>query len=327
VVEQGGLIRIVRDGRIVEPPFLDLRDLTRAGGERGLLGLAFHPDYACDGRFYVDYTDTSGDTVIAEYRVSADDPDVADPKPLARLLHIDQPFPNHNGGQVAFGPDGFLYVGMGDGGSGGDPMGNGQRMDTLLGKLLRLDVDDRPAGAPPAAPLDNCRGCPRDALPEIDAYGLRNPWRFSFDRATGALWLADVGQGTWEEIDRVEPVAISGTNFGWSVMEGDHCYPPGSSCAKSGITLPVAEYDHSQGDCSVTGGFVYRGTAMADLAGWYLFSDYCSGRIRALSSSGGGDATVLLETHGNIATFGEDENGQLYVADISRGTLSRIVAP
>jgi glucose/arabinose dehydrogenase len=324
-VQQGGLIRIVEDGAILDPPFLDLRDLTRPGGERGLLGLAFHPAYACDGRFYVNYTDTRGDTVVAEYRVSPDDPDVADPKPLAELLHIDQPFPNHNGGELVFGPDGFLYVGMGDGGSGGDPMGNGQRLDTLLGKLLRLDVDHRAPGAPPAIPPGNCRGCPAGALPEIDAYGLRNPWRFSFDRATGDLWLADVGQGTWEEIDKVALGDVSGTNFGWNVMEGSHCYPPGSSCSKTGIAPPVAEYDHSAGDCSVTGGFVYRGAAFPALAGWYLFSDYCSGRIRAISSAGGGPGTVLLESGGNIATFGEGEDNELYVADISRGTLWRIV--
>jgi glucose/arabinose dehydrogenase len=324
IVEQGGLVRILANGSLLDEPFLDVRDLTHPGGEQGLLGLAFHPNYACDGRFYINYTDTNGDTVVAEYRVSADDPNRADPQPLARLLQIKQPFPNHNGGDLVFGPDGDLYVGMGDGGSEGDPQGNGQRLDTDLGKLLRIAVDGRPAGGPPAIPPDNCHGCPDAPLPEIDAYGLRNPWRFSFDRATGDLWIGDVGQDTFEEVDHVAASAISGTNFGWSVMEANACYHPSSGCDQSGITLPVAQYDHNSGDCSIAGGFVYRGTAIPALDGWYLFGDYCSGRIRALSS-GGGDPSIVLETHGSIVSFGEDDGGELYVADIAKGTVSKVV--
>jgi glucose/arabinose dehydrogenase len=325
VVQQGGMIRILRpDGTMPETPFLDLSDKTRAGGERGLLGLAFHPDYRCNGRLFVNYTDTSGDTIVEEYAVSETDADRADPVPVARLLHIDQPFPNHNGGDLVFGPDGFLYVGMGDGGSANDPQGNGQRVDTLLGKLLRLDVDHAPTGTPYSTPADNCAGCPDGALPEIFAYGLRNPWRFSFDRATGDPWIGDVGQGRWEEVDHVSLTDANGANFGWNVMEGDHCLK-GNDCDRNGLTLPVAGYDHSAGDCSITGGYVYRGSALPNLPGWYLFSDYCSGRIRAVSS-GGGSPVALLETRGNIATFGEDDRGELYVADVGQGTISAIVA-
>ena len=326
IVGQGGLIRIVdAGGTLLAQPFLDLRDQVSAGGERGLLGLAFHPTYVCNGRFFVDYTDTNGNTVVAEYRVSDADPNRADPTPVAALLHIGQPYPNHNGGEVAFGPDGYLYVGLGDGGSAEDPQGNGQRLDTLLGKLLRIDVDHAAGAHPYAIPPDNCTGCPAGALPEIFAYGLRNPWRYSFDRATGDLWIGDVGQDRWEEVDHLPVAAASGANFGWSRMEGNHCLH-GNACDRGGLTLPVAEYGHSDGDCAVTGGYVYRGSSIPALVGWYLFSDYCSGRIRALGTGTDRTVTVLLETGGNIATFGEDEAGELYVADVSRGTLSRVVA-
>jgi len=326
VVEQGGLIRILGAGGVLlEKPFLDLRDQVSAGGERGLLGLAFHPAYACNGRLFVNFTDPDGNTVVAEYRASATNPDRADATPVARLLHIDQPYPNHNGGSVAFGPDGYLYVGMGDGGSGEDPEGYGQRLDTLLGKLLRIDVDEADGNSPYAIPPDNCTGCPAGALPEIFAYGLRNPWRFSFDRATGDVWIGDVGQNRWEEVDHLPLPAASGANFGWSRMEANHCLH-GDGCDRGGLTLPVAEYGHADGDCSVTGGYVYRGSSIPALAGWYLFSDYCSGRIRALGVGSDRAVAILLETGGNIATFGEDEAGELYVADVGKGTLSRVVA-
>jgi glucose/arabinose dehydrogenase len=326
VVEQDGTIRILQNDQVLVKPFLDIGKLTAPGGERGLLGLAFHPNYRCNGRFFINYTDTDGNTVVEEYRVSSSDPNVADPTPVAQLLHIDQPFPNHNGGDLVFGPDGDLYIGMGDGGSGGDPMGNGQNVKTLLGKLLRIDVDHPANGKPYSSPADNCKGCPSGALPEIDAYGLRNPWRFTFDRATDDLWIADVGQGNWEEVDHLAAGTVSGDNFGWNRMEGLACYPPGStSCDKTGITLPVAVYDHSKGDCAITGGYVDRGTAIPALQGWYLFSDYCTGTVRVVSS-GGGDPSILLETHGSDSTFGQDAAGELYLADIAAGTISKIVA-
>jgi glucose/arabinose dehydrogenase len=327
-VEQGGTIQTIQDGTVLPDPFLDASDRISTGGERGLLGLAFHPDYACNGRFFVNYTDVQGNTVVAEYRVSTADPNRADPDPVAMLLHIDRPFPNHNGGDIVFGPDGMLYIGMGDGGSGGDPMGNGQRTDTLLGKLLRIDVDRPANGKTYSSPPANCSGCPANTLAEIFAIGLRNPWRFTFDRATGDLWIGDVGQNRYEEVDHLPLDDASGANFGWNRMEARHCYPSGNTCNRTGLTLPVAEYDHSRGDCSITGGYVARGSAFAALQGWYLFSDYCSGTIRAVAAAGpnaGADPTVLLESHGNISSFGEDWAGNLYVADISSGAISEIV--
>jgi glucose/arabinose dehydrogenase len=330
VVEQGGTIRIIKGGKVLATPFLDLTARITSGGERGLLGLAFHPAYACNGRFYVNYTDTNGDTVVAEYAVSTANPDRAAVDPVATLLHIDQPFANHNGGDLVFGPDGFLYVGMGDGGSAGDPMGNGQRLDTLLAKLLRIDVDHPASGKPYGIPDGNCAGCAAGALPEIDAYGLRNPWRFSFDRATDDLWIGDVGQGRYEEVDHVPLSVTSGVNFGWNRLEGRHCYPTGNACDRTGVTLPAAEYDHASGDCSITGGFVYRGTKVAGLTGWYLFSDYCSGVIRAVptgaSAADPAEPVVLLDTGRSIVSFGEAADGELYVADIGSGEILEIVA-
>lgn len=310
VVEQAGVIRVVRDGRLLPAPFLDIHRKVIAGGELGLLSVAFHPQYATTGRLFVNYTADQGRlrTVIAEYRVSSRGADTADPAERV-VLEIGQPFRNHNGGLNLFGPDGRLYVGMGDGGSGGDPFNSGQRLDTLLGKLLRLDVD---GGAPYRVPPDNPfvgRGAARG---EIWAYGLRNPWRFSFDRATGRLWLADVGQNAWEEIDLIE----RGGNYGWNIMEGAHCFNPPTDCNTAGLRLPVAEYDRS-GGCSVTGGYVYRGRGVAGLAGRYVFGDYCSGRIWVLSEAGPGRwaMALLLESGMSISSFGEDEAGELYVVD------------
>jgi glucose/arabinose dehydrogenase len=330
VVEQGGRIRIIEAGKVVATPFLDVSARIASGGERGLLGLAFHPAYACNGRFFVNYTDTNGDTVVAEHGVSTTNPDRANPAPVGTLLHIAQPFANHNGGDLVFGPDGFLYVGMGDGGSAGDPKGNGQRLDTFLAKLLRIDVDHPQSGKRYGIPGGNCAGCAAGALPEIYSYGLRNPWRFSFDRATDDLWIGDVGQGRYEEIDHVALSDASGANFGWNRLEGRHCYPSGSGCDRTGVTLPAAEYDHSSGDCSITGGFVYRGSRVNGLAGWYLFSDYCSGVIRAIPASAKADdpaaPTVLLESRRSIVSFGEGADGELYVADIGSGEVLQIVA-
>jgi glucose/arabinose dehydrogenase len=315
VVEQAGRVLILKDGALVEQPFLDLGERVRSGGERGLLGLAFHPDFASNGRFFVDYTrEPDGATVIAELRATSANPDRAEPQQRV-LLTVEQPFANHNGGMIGFGPDGLLYIGLGDGGSAGDPGNRAQNPDQLLGKILRIDVDD---GQPYAIPADNpfAEGGGR---PEIYALGLRNPWRFSFDPADGRLWVGDVGQNRIEEIDIVE----RGGNYGWRLMEGRSCYRPASGCERSGLQLPVAEYQHRQGRCSITGGYVYRGSAVPELVGTYLFADYCSGEIFRLRQ---GEASVLLDTDLRIASFGEDATGELYVVDLG-GAVYRIVGP
>jgi uncharacterized protein (TIGR03437 family) len=318
LVEQAGLIRILRNGSLLSQPFLDIRNRTKIDSERGLLGLAFPPGFAQKQRFYVNYTDLNGDTVVAMYRVSAN-PDLADAASETILLPIRQPFPNHNGGQVRFGPDGYLYIGMGDGGGAGDPNGNGQNPASLLGKLLRIDVESEPGRyrVPPDNPFVNTSG----ARPEIWAVGLRNPWRFSFDRANSDLYIADVGQDTWEEVDYAPASSRGGENYGWNAMEGLVCYRSG--CNMSGLSLPVAVYSHNGGDCSVTGGFVYRGLLSPGLRGAYLYGDYCTGRIRTLRREGqqwiGG---VALRVSGQLTTFGEDEAGEIYVA--ASGNILRI---
>lgn len=317
IVEQAGVIRVLRSGRLVAEPFLDLRDRVAFGGEMGLLSVAFHPRYAANGRFVVNYTTESGGlhTVVSEFRVSPDNPDVANRQERI-LLTIPQPFRNHNGGLNLFGPDGKLYIGMGDGGSGGDPFNNGQRLDVLLGKLLRLDVD---GGTAYRVPPDNPFAGRAGARGEIWAYGLRNPWRFSFDPATGRLLLADVGQNAWEEVDVIE----KGGNYGWRIMEGFHCYDPASGCQTAGLKWPIAEYNHSQG-CSITGGFVYRGSSLPDLAGRYVFGDYCSGKIWTLTEASGRWQTApLLQTDIRISSFGEDQDGDLYVVD-HQGAVYRV---
>jgi glucose/arabinose dehydrogenase len=320
VVEQSGIIRIIQNGVLLSTPFLDIRERVESGGEKGLLSVAFHPNYKSNGRFFVDYTTRQSKqlkTIIAEFQVSAADPNLADLTSERVLLQIDQPFDNHNGGLVLFGPDGYLYIGMGDGGSGGDPFGNGQNLNAFLGKLLRIDVDGaRPYAIPPDNPFAGVSG----TRPEIWAYGLRNPWRFSFDRCTGRLFVADVGQDRYEEVDVIE----KGGNYGWNIMEGAHCFKPTFGCDMTGLKLPIIEYDHSLG-CAITGGYVYRGTRYPDLIGRYFFGDYCSGRIWALSenSSGGWVMTELLHTQLNISSFGEDENGEFYVLDYN-GALYHI---
>ncbi|HET7028476.1 MAG TPA: PQQ-dependent sugar dehydrogenase [Candidatus Limnocylindrales bacterium] len=328
VVEQTGAIRIVRDGSLVDTPFLDLTDRVTSGGERGLLGLALEPGFGTAGhdRLYVNYTDRDGNTVIAEYRTSTSDANVADATSASVLLQVDQPFPNHNGGILAFGPDRMLYAGLGDGGSGGDPMGNGQRLDTDLGKILRLD----PLGVAGTslAPPDNAFVGRAGAKPEIWSYGLRNPWRFSFDRATGDLWIGDVGQGRWEEVDvaRAADGGGRGLDFGWNRMEGAHCYPDGDSCDRSGLTLPVAEYAHDKG-CAVVGGYVARAADAGPLSGVYLLSDNCSGTIWGLSSGATGTQSPMQLAPGgrSISSFGEDADGGILATDLGGGELLRVV--
>jgi glucose/arabinose dehydrogenase len=331
VVEQGGRIRIVRDGRLVDAPFLDISGRLSTGGERGLLGLAFPPGFgSIRSDFFVNYTDRDGNTNISAFTVRPGQPDAADPSSERVVLHVDQPYPNHNGGILAFGPDGMLYAGLGDGGSGGDPHGNGQSLGTLLGKILRIDVSPSAGtgGAAYAVPPDNPSVGRSGARPEIWSYGLRNPWRFSFDRATGDLWIGDVGQGAWEEVDlaRHADGGGRGLDFGWNRMEGNHCYPPGSSCNRSGLVPPVAEYGHDQG-CAVVGGYVDRAPDAGPLAGVYLFSDNCSGRVWGIASGRDGvQQPVVLDDGGRaISSFGEDADGRLYVTDLASGDLLRVV--
>ncbi|HEV8403248.1 MAG TPA: PQQ-dependent sugar dehydrogenase [Candidatus Limnocylindrales bacterium] len=325
VVEQGGRIRVVRDGALVDRPFLDIGDRITSGGERGLLGLAFHPGYPTDPRFFVDYTDRDGNTVVSSFRASTADPDVADPDSESILLQVDQPFANHNGGGLGFGPDGDLYIALGDGGSGGDPQGNGQRLDTLLAKILRIDVDGGSAGgAPYAIPQDNPFVGTAGARPEIWLYGLRNPWRFRFDRLTGDLWIGDVGQNAWEEID-VARAGIGGLDFGWNRTEGFHCYSPPDGCDETGLTPPVAEYGHDQG-CAVIGGVVVRHPADGSLDGGYLFGDDCSDHLWVIDPAGDGrrEPRLITDMGRSVSSIGEAEDGTVYATSLAHGELLRI---
>ena len=322
VVEKTGTIAIVKNGQRATTPFLDISSLiTSNGSEQGLLGLAFHPKYAENGMFFVYYTASNGDNTVARYNVSAT-PDAADLQSGLVLFAQPDPAANHNGGMLAFGPDGYLYVGLGDGGGAGDTYGNGQNRATLLGKLLRINVD---RGEPYAIPANNPWLNGGDARPEIWAYGLRNPWRFSFDRATGDLYIGDVGQNQYEEIDFQPAGTPGGRNYGWNIREGMHCFRS-ETCTTDGLTDPVAEYTHAEG-CSVTGGYVYRGTAIPALVGTYLYGDYCSGTIWGLrrTASGAWQSSTLLSTSANISSFGEDQNGELYVVDLG-GKIYRVVA-
>jgi glucose/arabinose dehydrogenase len=323
VVEQGGRVRIVKNGTVLPTPFLDVSNRVSCCGERGLLSIAFPPGRLSHD-FYADYTDVNGDTTISRFFVSSD-PNVSNAASEQVLLKIAQPFANHNGGQLAFGPDGYLYVGMGDGGSGGDPNNNGQSLTTLLGKILRIDVQGpaSPYGIPPDNPF---AGSSSSSRPEIWAYGLRNPWRFSFDRKTGDLYVGDVGQSAWEEVDFQPAGSAGGANYGWRLTEGAHCYNPPSGCNTTGITLPVAEYGHVNGNCSITGGVVYRGRDFARLSGIYFYADYCSGRIWGLRRGVPGWETLeLLKPGFGFTSFGEDDAGEVYAVDGNSGTLHRLV--
>lgn len=328
VAEQAGRIRIVKGDALVDRPFIDIRDRIASGGERGLLGVTFHPDYPTDPRFFVDYTDRDGNTVVSQFRVSGTDPDLADPDSEVVLLHIDQPFANHNGGALEFGPDGMLYIGMGDGGSGGDPQGNGQRLDTLLAKVLRIDVDvPAGAGAPYAVPPDNPFVATAGAKPEIFLTGLRNPWRMRFDRATGDLWIGDVGQGQWEEID-VARKGTAGLDYGWNRMEGFDCFKPAEGCDQTGLTLPLAEYGHDHG-CAVIGGVVVRDPRQGRLDGGYLFGDACSDNLWLMDPAGDGrrEPVIVSKLGRSLSSIGEAEDGSVYATSLSSGELLRIAGP
>ncbi len=326
IVEQVGRVRIFRDGRLIERPFLDVGGLVQAGGEQGLLGLAFLPSGEA-GRFFVYYTDAEGQQVVASYDTDPGDPDVAVPGTATIWLRMADQFGNHNGGSLAFGPDGYLYIGTGDGGGAGDPLDSGRHLDTLLAKVLRIDVAGAPADGDPryGIPPDNPFAATAGARPEIWLTGLRNPWRIRFDRATGDLWIGDVGQGEREEID-VARAGVGGLDYGWNLMEGTACFRS-ADCDSTGLTLPVTEYDHDLG-CSVTGGTVYRGEGSPALQGWYVFSDYCSGEFWAIDNARDGteQPAIVAETDLSISAIAEDAAGELYATDLSTGLLLRVTA-
>lgn len=321
IVEQPGRIRVIENGKLVDKPFLDIRNKVGYGGERGLLSVAFHPQYRANGFLFVNYTDKNGDTRIERY-TSSTDRNVADPASAKLILAIDQPHANHNGGLNLFGPDGMLYIGMGDGGSQGDPHGNGQNRNVLLGKLLRINVD---RGDPYVVPAGNpyAKGGGRG---EIWALGLRNPWRFAFDRVSGLLYIADVGQDKYEEID-IAPMAAAGVNYGWNAMEGPSCYKL-PLCAKTGLQKPAFSYPHEGGACSIIGGFVYRGRKIPEIQGEYFYSDYCNSWVRSLSYNADGTTGGLHQWLdrglGSIVSFGEDAQGELYICS-SNGRVYRII--
>ncbi len=325
-MEQAGHIHVVHaDGTFDQGAFLDISGRVLDGGERGLLGLAFHPDFAENGRFYVAYTSRPlGANTVSEFRVSGS-ANRADPASERMLLSIPDPAANHNGGSLAFGPDGHLYLGMGDGGGQNDQFRNGQNLNSLLGKILRIDVDSAPAaGRAYAIPADNPFAS-GSAAPEIWAYGLRNPWRITFDRATGDLYVADVGGSAWEEINRQPAHAPGGTNYGWPLAEGPDCRS--ASCPTGSLVAPIAAYDHSLG-CTVIGGYVYRGTAQPEMTAAYFFADWCSGLVFTLDIAGEVAAVKQILGSGlGPSSFGEDEAGELYLVDHDRGGLYRVIVP
>ena len=325
VVEQGGRIRIIQNGAVLPQPFLDISSKVIEKVEMGLLGLTFHPAFPTNGKFYLNYVRNAGgqfQSVIAEYQVSPANPNVTDPNTERILLTVDQVnnFPNHKAGQLAFGADGFLYFGLGDGGGEGDPFHHGQNPQTLLGKMMRIDVNSMSPGKPYAIPPDN-PFAGGGGLPEIFAIGFRNPWRFSFDRSSGRLFVADVGQDKFEEIDIVQ----KGGNYGWNTMEGNHCFNPPSGCNMAGLSLPIVEIPHPEGE-AVIGGFVYHGAAVAGMQGQYVFGDL-NGQIWSLTENPPNTftRTLILKPGFNISSFGQDSAGELYVVDIAGGRVLKIV--
>lgn len=325
VVEQPGTIRIIKNGALLSGNFLDIHSLVNFDGdEQGLLGMAFHPNYSTNRKFYVNYNRDNGtrQTVIAEFQASTSDPDQADPASERDLLVINQPFTNHKGGQMIFGADGFLYIGLGDGGSSGDPLHNGQNLSTLLGKILRIGVDPPFTGSlqyaiPPDNPFVAGGG-----MPEIYAYGLRNPWRFTLERGGSRIFVADVGESSWEEVDILQ----NGGNYGWSVMEGDHCFNPATGCDTSNKVLPIIEYPHTVG-IAVIGGYVYKGSAIPSLANKYIFGDL-SGKIFSLTEAPANTWTQadLLTTNLTISSLGQDNNGEMYVLDYGGGNVLKLTS-
>ncbi|WP_243472371.1 PQQ-dependent sugar dehydrogenase [Winogradskyella sp. MH6] len=324
VVEQDGIIKIVNsDGTVETTNFLDIDNIVGSiGNEQGLLGLAFHPDFATNGYFFVNYTNNSGDTVISRFSRIGVDPTIADPNSELIILTYSQPYTNHNGGELQFGPDGYLYISSGDGGSGGDPQNNSQNLNSLLGKLLRIDVNNSSASNPYAIPADNPFVGNASARDEIWAYGLRNPWKFSFDSANDDLWIADVGQNAREEINQIASTA-AGLNYGWRCYEGNSSYNLSGCPSSSTMTFPVSEYSHSGGRCSITGGYVYRGSTYPNLVGSYLFGDVCSQEIGYLKFENGSWNSTFESFSGNWVAFGEDINGELYVSNLS-GSIFKI---
>jgi glucose/arabinose dehydrogenase len=320
IVEQPGRIRIVENGQLVATPFLDITSRVVSGGERGLLSVAFHPQYRTNGFFYVYFTGASGELRIERFTVSSN-PNQANPTSAKVILTVPHPRSNHNGGLAMFGPDGMLYLGLGDGGGGGDPDLNGQNVNSLLGKLLRIDVN---SGDPYSIPAGNPFAGRADAKKEIWAFGLRNPWRYAFDRTAGNLYIADVGQDVTEEVNVVASTR-PGVNYGWNITEGSNCYNA-SSCSKQGIDLPVVEYGHTDGQCSITGGFVYRGSAMPEIAGTYFYSDYCAGWLKSFRYDGTATEkrTWSIGSVGLVTSFGEDASGELYLTS-SNGKVYRLV--
>jgi glucose/arabinose dehydrogenase len=309
IVEQDGRIVIVDNGQTLATPFLDITSKVGCCGEQGLLSAAFHPDYASNGQFFVSYTNNNGNTVVERYDASAD-PNVADGNSGFTVFTLTQPFPNHNGGMILFGPDDMLYIGLGDGGSGNDPLDSGQDLTTMLGAILRIDVD---GGAPYAVPSDNPFVGQPQAQHEIWHYGLRNPWRFSFDRGDGSMWIGDVGQNAWEEVTMV-PAGAKGLNLGWKIMEGSHCRS-GTGCDMTGLTLPQLDFPNPADGCSVIGGYVYRGNAFPDIRGHYFYSDLCGGWLRSFRLENGSPVDLIDwdQSLSSPVSFGEDSDGELYV--------------
>ena len=321
VVEKGGKIKVIQaDGTVNATPYLDISTLVTTNSERGLLGLAFHPDYANNGYFYVNYTNLNGNTQISRFSVDSGNPNLADPNSELPLLSYTQPASNHNGGNLAFGPDGYLYIASGDGGGSGDPNNRGQDLTFLLGKILRIDVDSTTGGNNYGIPADNPFVGDPNALDEIWAYGLRNPWRFSFDFTDSNIWIADVGQTSREEINRAN-VSEAGLNYGWRCYEGTQPFNTQGCPPQADLTFPVAEYNHANGNCSITGGYVYRGSVYTDIEALYFFADFCSGFIGTLDEAGN------LVDHGNFGgswvSFGEDINKELYIIDFN-GTIYKV---
>ena len=329
IVERAGRIRIAVNGNVLPAPFLDIHARTTTDGERGLLSMAFHPQYAVNGFFFVYFTDLDGNIAIERYSVSAADANLADPLTAVRILGIPHPgFGNHNGGLLSFGPDGFLYAGIGDGGGGGDPSGNAQNTHVLLGKLLRIDVAHSSPLHAYDIPADNPFFNQADKRGEIWAYGLRNPWRYAFDPAVSLLYIADVGQDLREEVD-VAGVGQGANNYGWNIAEGSACYNA-ASCNQTGLTMPVLDYEHGAGDtngCSITGGYVYRGQAIPELTGRYLYSDFCGGWLKSFVYRDGGSAERVdwnIDNVGNIISFGQDGQNEVYLLS-GNGNVYRIV--